>query len=104
MSKKTPMDLLMTMSLLGTGEYAGYYPNDERILECIMDMYFYMMYSNVGNEDKKEEYFNKFEKKYDNLNSNQQEEIKKEYINIIEAQNKNSEKEKVKKKGMINYE
>lgn len=100
--KKKTMDLLMTMSLLGTGEYAGYYPNDERVIECIMDMYFYMLYNGIDNDLKKEEYFNEFEKKYHNLNEEQQEEVRKEYISIIEAQNKN--KEKVKKKGMKNYE
>ena len=104
MSKKKIMDLLMAMSLIGVGEYAGYYPMDEKVIECLWDMYFYMMYSGIGNEEKKEEYFNEFEKKYDKLNKEQQEEVKKEYIDIIEAQEKNKEKEKIKKKGMINYE
>ena len=103
MSKKV-VDLLLSMSLLGTGEYAGYYSNDERVMECLWDMYFYMMYNGLGNEEKKEEYFNEFGKKYEKLNEEQQEEVKKEYINIIETQNKNREKEKIKKKGMKDYE
>ena len=102
MSKKNVMNLLMAMSLIGTNEYVGYYISDEKVSECIMDMYFYMMYSGIGNEEKKELYFKEFEKKFDNLNEEQQEEVKKEYIDIIEAQNK--EKEKIKKKGMNDYE
>lgn len=100
--KKKGMDYLLAMSLLGKSEYVGYFPNDERVLECLWDMYFYMMYSGIGNENKKEEYYHEFEKKYDKLNEEQQEEVKNEYMNIIEAQNK--EKEKIKKKGMIDYE
>ena len=102
MNKKKVIDLLMSMSLLGSSEYAGYYPNDERVVECLWDMYFYMMYSGIGNEEKKEEYFSEFGKKFNNLNKEQQEIVKNEYIDIIEAQNKN--KEKVKKKGMSKYE
>ena len=104
MSKKTARDLLTVMSLLGVSEYEGYYPTDERVVECMWDMYFYMMYSGIGNEEKKEEYFQEFGKKYDKLTKEQQEEVKKEYKNIIEAQEKNREEGKVKKKGMINYE
>jgi len=102
MSKEKVMDLLMAMSLIGPREYDGYFPNDERVVECLWDMYFYMMYNGIGNKEKKEEYFNEFGKKFDNLNEKQQEEVRKEYINIIEAQEKN--REKVKKKGMNKYE
>ena len=104
MSKKKVMDLLLAMSLIGTNEYAGYFPADKYVVDCIWDMYFYMMYGGLGNEEKKEEYFHEFENKFDKLNKGQQEEVKKEYISIIEAQNKNKEKEKVKKKGMMNNE
>ena len=102
MSKKSAMDFLLAFSLIGGNEYGGYYPTDEKVIACLWDMYFYMMYSGLGNEDKKEEYFNEFGKKFDNLNKEQQEEVKNEYISIIEAQDKN--KEKIKKKGMNNYE
>jgi len=104
MNKKKVFDLLTAMSFFGTSEYAGYYPTDERVIECLMDMYFYMLYKDMDNEEKKEEYFQEFENKYDKLNGEQQEEVKNEYINIIEAQKKNREKEKIKKKGMNNYE
>ena len=102
--KKNIMDILIASSLLKTSEFEGGYINDEKVMECLMDMYFYMLYNGVGNDQKTEEYFNEFEKKYRNLNNEQQEEIKKEYLDIIEAQNKNREKEKVKKKGMNKYE
>ena len=104
MSKKSAMDFLLAFSLIGGNEYVGYYPTDEKVVACLWDMYFYMMYNGLGNEDKKEEYFKEFEKKFDNLNKEQQEEVKNEYISIMEAQKKNREKEKVKKKGMNNYE
>ena len=102
MSKKKAMEFLLTMGMLGTGEYAYEYCHDPIVTNCLMDMYFYMMYSGIGNEEKKEEYLKEFGKKFDNLNKEQQEQVKNEYIDIIETQDKN--KEKVKKKGMNNYE
>ena len=96
------MNLLIASSFLHTNEYGGYFINDDRVQECLMDMYFYMLYNGIGNEDKQKEYFNEFEKKYDNLNHEQQEEVKKEYKNIIEAQEKN--KKMLKKKGNDKYE
>jgi len=100
--KKSMAELLITSALLNRGEYGGYFINDERVMECIMDMYFYMLYSDVGNDEKIEEYFNELKNKYDNLNEEQQAIVKKEFLDIIEAQDKN--KDKVKKKGMNKYE
>ncbi len=94
MSKKTIVDLFTAMSLLGTGEYERYYPTDERVIECLWDMYFYMMYSGIGNVLKKEEYFIEFGKKFNKLNKEQQEEVKNEYINILEAKEKKSRERK----------
>ena len=91
----------MAMSLMGSFEYASYYPSDERVVECIMDMYFYMMYTGI-NDEKKEEYLNEFAKKYNNLDKEQKEMVKNEYIDIIKTQKKN--REKIKKKGMNDYE
>ena len=99
--KQSTRDLLIAMSLIGANDYGGYFPNDEHVIECVWDMYFYMLYSGI-NESKKEEYFNEFGKKYNKLNKEQQEMVRNEYISIIEAQEKN--KEKVKKKGMNEYE
>ena len=95
--KKSTMDVLLTSALLGTHEYEGYFINDEKVSECIMDMYFYMLYG-LDNIEKKEEYFHEFEKKYKELNKEQQEFVKKEYNDIIEKQKKNREKEKIKRK------
>ena len=100
--KKSVRDILITSALLKTTEFEGGCINDDRVLECIMDMYFYMLYNGIGNDPKKEEYFREFEKKYNNLNKEQQEIVKQEYIDIIETQNKN--REKVKKKGNDKYE
>lgn len=74
---------------------------DDEIDECLMNMYFFMI-SDKMNNDKREELWQAFESSYQKLNSEQQEIVKKDYLSIIDAQNKN--KEKVKKKGMINYE
>ena len=99
--KQSTIDLLMSMSLINANDYGGYFSNDARVLECVWDMYFYMLYSGI-NEEKKEEYFNEFDKKYKKLNNEQQEIVRNEYMSIMETQEKN--KEKVKKKGMIKYE
>ena len=102
--KMSTRDLLIAMSLIHSSEYESGHIHDEKVLECIMDMYFYMLYGGIGNEQKKEDYFNEFEKKYKLLNKEQQDEVKNDYISIIESQEKNKNKEKVKKKGMIDYE
>lgn len=99
---KSVMSFLTAYSLIGGGEFGMEYLDDKDINECLMDMYFYMLYNGMDNDIKCEEYFHEFEKKYDKLNKEQQDIVKKEYFDIIEAQKKN--KGKVKKKGMINYE
>ncbi len=98
--KKSVSDILTTSALLNTAQFEGGCINDDRVFECIMDMRFYMLYNGIGNEEKKEEYLNEFGEKYNNLNEEQQEQVKKEYKDIIEAQDRG----KVKKKGMINNE
>ena len=96
MSKKTVRDLLLTMSLLGTNEYASFYVDDPLVNDCLMSMYFYMLYDS-NYQEKKEEKFQEFSEKYNKLNDEQKELVKQDYLNIIEAQDKN--KEKVKRKG-----
>ena len=98
---KSVRDILIASSLIRTSEYDGNIIIDEKVSECIMDMYFYMLYF-INNDSKKEEYFREFESKYQKLNKKQQEIVRDEYIDIIKTQKKN--KEKVKKKGLINYE
>lgn len=101
MKSNAVRDLLLSFSLIGGHDYENIPIFDNEVDECLMNMYFYMMCNSV-NEDKKQEYFNEFEKSYNKLNDEQKEIVKKDYLDIMEAQNKN--KEKVKKKGMINYE
>lgn len=98
---KSIMDLILSLSLIGANEYGQFYVSDPKINDCLMNMYFYIMHPN---EKKKEEYFQEFEKSYNDLTDEQQKIVKQDYIEIIETQEKNREKEKVKKKGMINYE
>jgi len=97
----TRTSLLLTTLLTNNNEYSGFYFGDEMVNECIMNLYFYMLLSN-SDDVKKEEYFLKLEESFIKLNEEQREIVRKEYIDIIEAQKKNNEK--VKKKGMINYE
>jgi len=94
-------DFICSLAMIGNYDFGGYCCYDSKVNDCLMDMYLYMMYPN-GN--KKEEFFHEFEKKYNDLNDEQKEIVKKDYIEIIEAQDRNIEKEKVKKKGMNNYE
>ena len=94
--------MLLGTLLLTSNEYGGTWIDDENVNECLVDMYFYMLYNGENNELKKEKLFHEFEKKYNELNKEQQEMVKQEYINIIETQEKN--RRKVKRKGMNNYE
>lgn len=102
MMNKRINDLLCSLAIVGSYDFGSYYEYDKKINDCLMDMYFYMLYNGIGNEEKKAEYFQEFENKYDKLDKKQQEIVKQEYIDIIETQNKN--REKVKKKGMNDYE
>ncbi len=92
-------NILLISSLLGTDEYESLYIEDEKVNDCLMKMYFFMLLNESDN--RKEKMYIEFCQEYDKLNNEQQEIVKKEYLNIINAQNN---KDKVKKKGMINYE
>ena len=67
---------------------------DSDINDCLIYMYFYMMSGN-------EKYCEEFVEKYDKLNQEQQEFVKNDYLNIINAQ---EEINKEKRKGEMNYE
>ena len=85
------------MSMLGANEYSMTYMTDDPLVnDCLMYMYFYMMCDSKF-EEKKEEMFQEFSEKYNDLNDEQKELVKQDYLNIIEAQDK--VKEKVKRKG-----
>ncbi len=101
---KTTRDLLLSFALLNVGEYSSYYSDDEKVNDCLMDMYFYMLLMDSDDESKKDKYYRRFEQSFRDLNHEQQEMVREEYKNIIEAQNNNIEKERVKKKGMMNNE
>ena len=92
---------------------------DDEVDECLMNMYFFMLSSDMS-EERREELWKEFDESYQKLNSEQQEKVKQDYIDIIKAQDENNEKvkqdyidiikaqnennEKVKKKGMNKYE
>ena len=97
-------NILLITSILGVNEYDSFVVHDKEVTKCLMYMYFYML-SDDTDEKVHEEYWNKFDESYKKLNKEQQEIVKNDYIDIINAQNKNEEENiKVKKKGMINYE
>ena len=79
------------------------YIDDIEVNECLMEMYFYLLYSRI--DDKKaEEHLEKSHMIFQKLNSEQQEIVKNDIISIIETQKKENEKVKVKKKGFDKYE
>ena len=86
MGKKNARDLLLAFSLINASDYSQNTVFDPEVDECLMNMYFYIMYGNI-NEEKKKEYFNEFEKCYNKLNEEQQEIVRKDYFDIIESKN-----------------
>ena len=87
-------------SYLEHDELNNKYLFDEDVIECQIRMYLLMMIEE--NDDNYEKKYQSFLESYNKLNNEQQEYIKNDYLNIINAQINN--KEKVKKKGMIDYE
>ena len=85
-------EVLLFQSLIGN-EYSDFFVGDKETVECLGSMYFYIM---CDNDILKDKYFQNFEEKYDKLTSEQQEIVKEEYLNIIETQKRNKEKEKRK--------
>ena len=83
------MGLFSISSLVDTGEFRGDYFEDEKIDDCLMDMYFYMMYVSIGDK-RSEEYFREYERKFSELTAEQQEYVKADYLNILESRNANS--------------
>ena len=90
-------NLLMILGLLN-----GFNPEycddnlifDGEVNDCLIHMYVYMM----SGEDK---HYQEFVNLFDKLNYNQQEYVRNDYINIINAQKEN---DKIKRKGEMNYE
>ena len=98
-------ELVQLLSIIGaiTGEYLFDYDfiMDPEVNDCLIKMYFFMM-TGDGHPDH-DKYYNEFLHSYYSLNEKQQEIVRNDFINIIEAQDKN-EQEKVKRKGEMKYE
>ncbi len=86
--KKSVQNILMAATLLNIGEFTGPMIDDPKVLDCIMSMYFYML---CEEDEKKEEYFQKFDKQYQALNEAQQKQVQDDFQSIIDAQNKHQE-------------
>ena len=93
--KKKILDILLVSSLLNTGEFVGPMIDDPKVLDCTMSMYFYML---CEDEKKKEEYFQKFDEQYQQLDESQQKQVKQEFLSIIDAQEKQQEESFQKQK------
>ena len=96
--KKETRDVLLVSMLLGTNEYGFDYIDDDKVNECLMNMYFYMLSCEGNDQNRQNELFEEFDRCYKELNEEQQELVKNDYLSIIESQNKNTEKEKNKTK------
>ena len=95
-------DVLLESLMINKDEHIAFYTDDKDINKCLVNMYFYML-SNGMDEKIHYKYWKKFQHCFCKLNKVQQEIIKNEYNEIINTLIK-YKKEKVKKKGMINYE
>ena len=95
--KRKLLMLLGIIDGISKYEYIGQEVSfDPDINDCLIYMYIYMMSS----DDK---YYEEFDNRYSKLNEEQQEFVKNNYINIINAQDE-FENEKIKRKGEMNYE
>ena len=89
---------LLLVPLVFSGEYSSMdYSCDEQVNECLMKMYFFMLHDEIHSMTA-DELFDDFYKCNQKLNTKQQDYVKQDFINIINAQDEN-EKRKVKKKG-----
>ena len=92
------IDELLIALLTESGEYSSFQIEDSEVRDCLMDMYFYLL---LDDGDKKEKMYQEFLDKYHKLNEQQQELVKNDFIELMNAQDN---KEKVKKKGNDKYE
>jgi len=88
LSQKLVMTLMISQGLSDNYVDNSSISLDPEVNDCLIYMYFYMM----SGDDK---YYQKHSEIYNRLNSVQQEFVKNDFINIINAQ---EEREKVKKK------
>ncbi len=73
---------------------------DEDVTKCQTNLYFFMMLPDGSAESGK--YFKAFSDCYDKLTDDKKDFIKRDYLRIIEAQDKNAERQR--KKGNDLYE
>jgi len=86
--KKSLTNLLLLSSIFHANDYNFPIIEEEKVLDCIMSMYFYLLLEEK--DEKKEEYYQKFERQYDSLTPEQQEQVKQDYLSIINEQEKTS--------------
>lgn len=98
-TKELLMFLSLVNDMLGESYLTGPIYMDEEINDCLIKMYFVMMIEE-GHPDY-ERLYNEFLLAYHSLNDRQQEIVKNDYQNIIDAQDENY---KVKRKGEMKYE
>ncbi len=86
--KKSLTNLLLLSSIFHANDYNFPIIEEEKVLDCIMSMYFYLLLEEK--DEKKEEYYEKFTRQYDSLTPEQQEQVKQDYLSIINEQEKTS--------------
>ena len=92
MSKNNIYKLIsLAMSLGVYNNVFDDYIDDEKVNDCLTELYFTML---CDIEIKKDEHYSKFEKIYNELNEEQQEIVKKEIAKILDIEYK----PKIKKK------
>jgi hypothetical protein len=87
---------LLALSIIPHQEYSGPMIDDQKVLDCIMNMYFYLL--SEENDPRKEEFFDKFSKQYDALDPREHEQVREDYLSIVKAQEEHQEKELQKEK------
>lgn len=102
------IDLIMIPSLLKEEEFDIpsspddiKYFMDEDVTKCQLNLYLYMLLS-ANESEESESYYQKFGDCYDKLSDDKKDFIKRDYLRIIEAQDRNAERQR--KKGNDLYE
>ena len=93
--KKSLISLLAISTFPHTGEFDGPIVDDPKVLDCIMNMYFYLLLEE--NDPKKEEYYQKFEQQFDALPEKQKAIVKEDFLGMINAKEEQETKEFIKR-------
>ena len=97
MSKKSAINFLVVSSMMNANKYNDADIDDQDVLDCLMDLYLYMLCIDVDDE-KEEKFFKAFSEKYKKLNDEQKEIVKKDYFDLVEDRERNNENVKIKGK------